>query len=75
MKIAIIGGGVNSLTSTRKLASQNYDVDLYKVKKILSQLSSSLSKFLHGGIRYLEYGHFNLVRQSLLDICNGKFRF
>ena len=67
MKIAIIGGGINGLTSAWKLAANGYKVDLYEEKELLSQTSSSSSKLLHGGIRYLEYGHFSLVRQSLLD--------
>lgn len=67
MKIAIIGGGINGITSAWKLAANGYKVDLYEEKELLSQTSSSSSKLLHGGIRYLEYGHFGLVRQSLLD--------
>ena len=67
MKIAIIGGGINGLASSWKLASKGFEVDLYEESEILSQTSSSSSKLLHGGIRYLEYGHFKLVHESLLD--------
>ena len=67
MRIAIIGGGVNGITSAWKLASNGYQVDLFEKKKLMSETSASSSKLLHGGIRYLEYGHFSLVKQSLLD--------
>ena len=67
MKIAIIGGGINGLFTAWELAKKDYQVDLYESKKVLSQTSSSSSKLLHGGIRYLEFGHIPLVRQSLID--------
>jgi glycerol-3-phosphate dehydrogenase len=67
MRIGIIGGGVNGLTSAWKLAKQGNKVDLFEKKNLMSETSASSSKLLHGGIRYLEYGHFSLVRKSLLD--------
>ena len=39
---------------------------------MLQQTSSSSSKLLHGGIRYLEHEHFGLVRESLLDGSWGR---
>ena len=66
-KIAIIGGGINGLFISWRLSKIGYEVDLYESKKVLSQTSSSSSKLLHGGIRYLEQGHLGLVRESLLD--------
>lgn len=66
-KVAIIGGGINGLMSAWKLSLQGYKVDLYESDIALSKTSSSSSKLLHGGIRYLEFGHINLVRQSLYD--------
>ena len=32
----------------------------------MQETSSASSKLLHGGLRYLETGHFGLVRKSLL---------
>lgn len=66
-KIAIIGGGINGLFTSWLLAKNGYKIDLYEEGKILGQTSSSSSKLLHGGIRYLEQGHLGLVRESLLD--------
>jgi len=34
---------------------------------VLQQTSSSSTKLVHGGIRYLEHGYLGLVRESLLD--------
>ena len=67
LKVAIIGGGINGIFTAWKLSEKGYQVDLFDSKSVLSQTSSSSSKLLHGGIRYLELGHFSLVRQSLVD--------
>lgn len=67
MEIGIIGGGINGLFISWQLAKLGYKVDVYEAGKVLQQTSSSSSKLLHGGIRYLEHGHFGLVREALLD--------
>tara|TARA_B100001057_G_C22866323_1_gene956634 strand:- start:3353 stop:4447 length:1095 start_codon:yes stop_codon:yes gene_type:complete len=67
MKIAIIGGGINGLFTAWKIAENDIDVDLFEADAVLSKTSSASSKLLHGGIRYLEQGHINLVRESLID--------
>ena len=67
MKVGIIGGGINGLFISWRLSSLGHKVQLYEAGKVLQQTSSSSSKLLHGGIRYLEHGHFGLVRESLLD--------
>ena len=67
MKVGIIGGGINGLFISWRLSSLGHKVQLYEAGKVLQQTSSSSSKLLHGGIRYLEHGHLGLVRESLLD--------
>ena len=67
MKVGIIGGGINGLFISWRLSSLGHKVQVYEAGKVLQQTSSSSSKLLHGGIRYLEHGHFGLVRESLLD--------
>ena len=67
MKIAVIGGGINGLFSSWELSKDSHEVDLYEEHKVLSKTSSSSSKLLHGGIRYLEQGHIGLVREALID--------
>ena len=61
MKVGIIGGGINGLFIAWRLSNLGYSVELYETGKVLEQTSSSSSKLLHGGIRYLEHGHFGLV--------------
>ncbi|MDA8865597.1 FAD-dependent oxidoreductase [Gammaproteobacteria bacterium] len=67
MDIGIIGGGINGLFISWQLSSLGHNVKLYEADKVLQKTSSSSSKLLHGGIRYLEHGHLGLVRESLLD--------
>jgi glycerol-3-phosphate dehydrogenase len=66
-RVAIIGGGVNGIFISWRLCKAGYSVDLYEQGKVLKQTSSSSSKLLHGGIRYLEHGHLGLVKQALSD--------
>ena len=66
-KITIIGGGINGLCIAWKLAQSSYNVELYEADKVLSKTSSSSSKMLHGGIRYLESFRFSSVREALSD--------
>ncbi len=44
---------------------EGHQVDLYEKDTLVSATSRASSKMLHGGIRYLEQGHFGLVRESL----------
>jgi len=67
LKVAIIGGGINGLFISWLLSTLGHSVELYESSKVLKQTSSSSSKLLHGGIRYLEQGHLGLVKESLLD--------
>ena len=65
MKIAIIGGGINGLCAAWQLSSLGYDVQLFERGMLLKETSSSSSKLLHGGIRYLENFEFRLVKEAL----------
>ena len=67
MKIAVIGGGINGLFSSWALSKKGHKVSLYEAEQVLSKTSSSSSKLLHGGLRYLEQGHFSLVAEALKD--------
>ena len=66
-RVGIIGGGINGLFISWQLGLQGFDVELFESGEVLQQTSSASSKLLHGGIRYLENGHFGLVRESLKD--------
>lgn len=66
-KIIVIGGGINGLCIAWKLAQQAFNVELYEADKVLAKTSSSSSKMLHGGIRYLEHFQFFAVQEALND--------
>jgi glycerol-3-phosphate dehydrogenase len=63
--IAVVGGGINGLCIARQLSIEGYRVSLFEKNTLLSATSSSSSKLLHGGLRYLEQKEFSLVRESL----------
>ena len=67
MKIAVIGGGINGLSSAWQLALAGYDVSLFERDSLMQATSAASSKLLHGGLRYLEQGEFRLVREALQE--------
>ena len=67
MRIAVVGGGINGVFCAWRLSEKGHDVDLFEAREVMAQTSSNSSKLLHGGIRYLEQGHFGLVRAALSD--------
>lgn len=67
MKIAIVGGGINGLCSAWLCAQAGMDVHLFERDTLMSQTSRCSSKLLHGGLRYLEFLQFSLVKESLQE--------
>ena len=67
MRIAVVGGGINGVMCAWRLSESGHSVDLFEARELMGQTSSNSSKLLHGGIRYLEHGHFGLVREALSD--------
>jgi len=63
----IIGGGIAGAGVFRELSLAKKSCLLIDKKKFLSQTSSSSSKMLHGGIRYLEKFDFPLVSEALRE--------
>ena len=63
--VIIIGGGINGIGTFRELAMQGLRVLLVERDDFCSGCSSALSRMIHGGLRYLENGEFDLVRESL----------
>lgn len=66
-RIAIIGAGVNGTSIATACARNGHDVTLFDSGLAFAQTSSKSSRMLHGGIRYLEQGHFGLVREALFE--------
>ena len=65
--LAIIGGGVNGCGIARDAAGRGWSVFLCEKGDLASGTSSASTKLVHGGLRYLEYFEFRLVREALLE--------
>ena len=65
--IAIIGGGINGCGIARDAAGRGLSVYLCEMNDLASGTSSWSTKLIHGGLRYLEYNEFRLVREALIE--------
>ncbi len=65
--LAVIGGGVNGCGIARDAAGRGLKVHLSEMNDLASGTSSWSTKLIHGGLRYLEYYEFRLVRESLVE--------
>ena len=73
--LLIVGGGINGAGIAREAAKRGLKVAMIEMNDLAWATSSSSSKLVHGGIRYLEQLEFSLVfeavseRRILLDIA------
>jgi glycerol-3-phosphate dehydrogenase len=65
--LAIVGGGVNGCGIARDAAGRGNSVFLCEMNDLASGTSSWSTKLVHGGLRYLEYYEFRLVREALIE--------
>ncbi|UXM94023.1 glycerol-3-phosphate dehydrogenase [Bartonella sp. HY329] len=65
--VFIIGGGINGCGLARDAAGRGFSVCLAEMNDLASGASSASTKLIHGGLRYLEQGAFNLVRDGLKE--------
>ncbi len=65
--IAIIGGGINGCGIARDAAGRGLSVFLCEQNDLAGGTSSASTKLIHGGLRYLEYYEFRLVREGLRE--------
>ncbi|KPF89538.1 glycerol-3-phosphate dehydrogenase [Rhodopseudomonas sp. AAP120] len=65
--LAIIGGGINGCGIARDAAGRGNSVFLCEMNDLASGTSSWSTKLIHGGLRYLEYFEFRLVREALIE--------
>lgn len=65
--ILIIGGGINGAAIAREAALLGQKVLLVERDDLASATSSASTKLIHGGLRYLEYYEFRLVREALKE--------
>jgi len=63
----IIGGGINGCGIARDAAGRGLSVRLAEMGDLAGATSSASTKLFHGGLRYLEYFEFRLVRESLQE--------
>jgi len=63
----IIGGGINGCGIARDAAGRGLSVRLAEMGDLAQATSSSSTKLFHGGLRYLEYFEFRLVREALAE--------
>ena len=65
--LLVIGGGINGAGIARDAAGRGLRVLLCEKGDLAEATSSSSTKLIHGGLRYLEYYEFRLVREALLE--------
>ncbi|RUV94527.1 glycerol-3-phosphate dehydrogenase/oxidase [Mesorhizobium sp. M1A.F.Ca.IN.022.07.1.1] len=65
--VIILGGGINGIGVFRDLALQGLRILLVERSDFCSGCSAAPSRMIHGGLRYLENGEFELVRESLRE--------
>ena len=65
--VLIVGGGINGAGIARDAAGRGLSVVLCEKDDLAAHTSSASTKLIHGGLRYLEYYEFNLVRKALTE--------
>jgi glycerol-3-phosphate dehydrogenase len=65
--VLVVGGGINGAGIARDLAGRGHRVVLCEKDDLAQHTSSSSTKLIHGGLRYLEYYEFSLVRKALAE--------
>lgn len=65
--ILVAGGGINGVGIARDAAGRGLSVLLCEKDDLASHTSSASTKLIHGGLRYLEYYEFRLVRKALQE--------
>ncbi len=71
--LLIIGGGINGTGIARDAVGRGASVLLVEMGDLAGATSSASTKLIHGGLRYLEYYEFGLVRKALKSVkCCGR---
>ena len=63
----VVGGGINGAGIARDAAGRGLRVVLCEKDDLAPHTSSASTKLIHGGLRYLEYYEFRLVRKALVE--------
>ncbi|MQQ07647.1 glycerol-3-phosphate dehydrogenase [Epibacterium sp. SM1979] len=65
--LLVIGGGINGCGIARDASGRGLRVGLAEMNDLGSATSAASTKLFHGGLRYLEYFEFRLVREALIE--------
>lgn len=65
--LLVVGGGINGAGLARDAAGRGLSVALVEQADLANATSSASTKLIHGGLRYLEYYEFRLVREALIE--------
>jgi glycerol-3-phosphate dehydrogenase len=66
-QVVVIGGGINGVAVARQCARAGKQTLLVEQNDFASGVTSRSTRIIHGGLRYLEHGEVNLVRESLRE--------
>lgn len=67
LDVLVVGGGVNGVGVALDAAGRGLSVALCEKGDLAGATSSSSSKLIHGGLRYLEHYEFRLVKEALAE--------
>ena len=67
LDLLVIGGGINGAGIARDAAGRGLSVLLCEQADLGHATSAASTKLIHGGLRYLEYYEFRLVREALIE--------
>ncbi|MFM8282160.1 MAG: FAD-dependent oxidoreductase [Planctomycetaceae bacterium] len=65
--VLVVGAGINGAALARELVLAGCDVIVTDDHDIAAGTTAWSTRLVHGGLRYLEYGEFGLVRESLAE--------
>lgn len=65
--LLVVGGGINGAGIARDAAGRGLKVVMCEKDDLAQGTSSRSGKLIHGGLRYLEYYEFRLVREALIE--------
>lgn len=65
--VVILGGGINGAALARELVLAGVHVTVIEAEDLACGATAWSTRLVHGGLRYLEYGEVDLVRESLTE--------
>src|SRR6201988_3349591 len=66
-QVVVIGGGINGVAIARECARAGKRTLLVEQNDFGSGVTSRSTRIIHGGLRYLEHGALDLVRESIRE--------